>query len=701
MEENEGPGHGRPMNKLLEHLKGHIAILAVFAAVVASLIALNVSFRRALQMEMAEQFNKQQLLLSNGAASDIQEYVRRMEREMENIAGLVSTLGARDRAHFAKLARGLFSDAGSVNKVVRLLDREGRVLYQSGTLTGEAAGNKDIPGMSKRLCPAGTVVAQDTKRLHLITPVCDSDGVSGAVEVYVDIQSIATQFLIPIKSGARGYAWMMDDKGDLLHHPTRPDMVGRNLYRTNSSCFGCHKSFDIERRIIEGKGDFYGRYVAPSGEDKVLAFSTASIGDMKWIVAVSAPYSEVTMPIRRAMRLYSWVVVCLFLITGTVSVVSMLFYRKKMKAEELERNREQLEKQARDLESEVSSRTAELSDEKEKLNTIVEAMGSGILLIDTGGTIQWTNRMMKQIAGKDITGMLCRDIYQDCTIMGSWLTEGVQTEMLTNLFGKKDVYFQVTTAPVKGEKGALHGYIRLMQDVTATKKMQEQMMHSEKLASLARLTSGIACEMANPPTSVFSFVQMLKEMEQDEFKKESLETTYFHMKRIADVLKQVSSFSMTPPEEFKACKVNSLIESSLSLIQYDSGAKDITIVRDLRPDIPEIVTDGNLLSQVIVNIVLNAIDAMPRGGTLMVRSRLEKKDIVIDFEDTGVGIPGENLGRIFDPFYTTKEKGTGLGLAVSQDIIKRLNASLKVESKVGRGSRFEITFPRDEEPFRR
>jgi signal transduction histidine kinase len=219
------------------------------------------------------------------------------------------------------------------------------------------------------------------------------------------------------------------------------------------------------------------------------------------------------------------------------------------------------------------------------------------------------------------------------------------------------------------------------------------MMHSEKLASLERLTSGITSEIGNPLTSVFSFIDVLMDMEDDEFKKETLETIFFHMNRISDILKQLSSFSKTPPMELKPCKVNSLIEESLALIQYDQRVQDITVVRDLWPDMPAITMDGNQLSQVIVNIVLNAADAMPNGGILTIRSRVENNSIVIDFEDTGVGIDKENLRRIFDPFYTTKEHGTGLGLAVSYSIIKKLNGSLTVESDLNKGSRFMITLP--------
>lgn len=248
---------------------------------------------------------------------------------------------------------------------------------------------------------------------------------------------------------------------------------------------------------------------------------------------------------------------------------------------------------------------------------------------------------------------------------------------------------------MRGVDDGAHSYIRLVHDVTEMKRMEEQMMYSEKLALLGRLTSGIAHDIGNPLTSVFSFVQMLRDKEQDEFKKESLETIHLYMNRIADILKQLSGFSMMPQVELKPYKVNSLIEHSLSLIQYDSRVNDITIVRDLFPGMPEITTDGNQLSQVIVNIVLNAADAMPDGGTLTIRSRVKDKNIIIAFEDTGVGIPRENLFRIFEPFYTTKEKGTGLGLAVSQSIIEKLNGSLTVESELNRGSIFVISFPID------
>jgi two-component system sensor histidine kinase AtoS len=225
------------------------------------------------------------------------------------------------------------------------------------------------------------------------------------------------------------------------------------------------------------------------------------------------------------------------------------------------------------------------------------------------------------------------------------------------------------------------------------KRSEEQLIHSEKLSALERLTSGIAQDIGNPLTSVFSLVQLLRKVEHDELKKETIETIYSHMNRIADILKQLSSFSKMPPPELKLARVNNLIEDSLALMHYDKRVQDITIMKDLSPAIPEITTDSNQLRQVFVNVILNAVDAMPHGGTLTIRSRRQNNSVVIDFEDTGPGIAPEALSRIFDPLYTTEEKGAGLGLAVSYRIIRKLNGSMTAESEPDKGCRFVITLP--------
>ncbi|MGE5894315.1 MAG: ATP-binding protein [bacterium] len=675
-------------------MKGYIGIIGGLVAVVLSLITLSHFFQRTLQMEMAEQFNKQQLLLANAEASNIQDYLSSIRDEVLHIAQAISMLQISKETDFSWVTDVLFKGNDSIGKRIEIRDGQGKTLFTRGSPASEARNVRTLIDRAKQLCPGDVLISQDTMKLSILAPVCRADSLLGTVSITLAIQDISKAFLSPIKSGSRGYAWMMDEKGNLLYHPTQPDMVGRNLYKTDSSCFACHKTFDAEKKIIEGKGDYYGRYVAPTGEDKILAFSTSLVGDSRWIIAVSAPYSEVTMSVRRSMKFYTWIIIVIFMTASGFSAVLIVLYRKKEKSEEREKHEEDLRRYAAELEDKVLLRTQELSTEKEKLDTIVTAIGSGIILHDMKGAVQWMNQTMNDIAGSDIIGMTWDEICAGCTVIASYKEREMQTEILLNLFRRNDRYFQVTTAPVRsGGSDSVRATIRLVQDVTAMKKMEDQMVHSEKLASLERLTAGIASEIGNPLTSVFSFIQVLMDMEEDEFKKETLETIFFHMNRISDILQQLSGFSKMLPLELKPYKINSIIEDILSLIQYDKRVQDITIMRELSPDIPVIITDRAQLSQVIVNIILNAADAMPNGGTLTIRSRVKDNNLVISFEDTGVGIDSEHLKRIFDPFYSTKEKGTGLGLAVSHSIITKLNGSLTAESELSKGSRFVITLP--------
>ena len=550
-------------------MKSHKMIIGTLAVIILSLITLSIFFERTLQREMAEQFNKQQLLLANAQASNIQDYLGRMKEEMLHIAQSVSLLNIRKDADLKFITEGVVKDSSIIKKQVAFLDRRGEILFSRGNAHAEGPDAKKIIERAKGLCPGDVLIQQDTKMLTMVAPVCRLDSFTGAVMITMYIQDIAKTFLGSSKSEAQEHAWVMDEKGSLLYHPAQPDMIGKNLHKTDASCFQCHKSFEVEKKIIEGRGDYcsgdyYGRYISPTGEDKILAYSSAMAGDTRWIVAVSAPYSEVTQSLRRSMKFYTWIIILIAMTTSGVFAWLIVSNQKRQQAEEREKHEKELE-----------------------------------------------------------------------------------------------------------------------------------MMHSEKLASLERLTSGIASEIGNPLTSVSSFVQILTGMEEDEFKRETLETTSFHVNRISDILKQLSGFSKMTPSELKPCKTNSVIEDSLSLIQYDKRVQGVTVVRDFQP-VPAITTDRNQLSQVMVNIILNAVDAMPNGGTLTIRSRAKDDSVVIEFEDTGVGIAEEELGRVFDPFYTTKEQGTGLGLAVSHSIIQKLKGRLTVESEFSKGSRFVITLPQGE-----
>jgi signal transduction histidine kinase len=237
---------------------------------------------------------------------------------------------------------------------------------------------------------------------------------------------------------------------------------------------------------------------------------------------------------------------------------------------------------------------------------------------------------------------------------------------------------------------------------TATaKKLEQQVLHSEKLAALGRLAAGVAHEIGNPLTSISTFAQLLREMATDEFTQSSLDIINNHIQRITEIVRRMSTFSRADSLNIKFVQLNDVVNSTLDLMRFDKRMKStIEIGVSLDPGLPKTMIDEGQMSQVFINIILNALDAMPDGGKLTITTRHEKvyqgrDDILIGFADTGVGISKDSLEKIFDPFYTTKEvgKGTGLGLSVSYNIVRRFKGDIKVESELGKGTVFTIILP--------
>ncbi|MGO9612241.1 MAG: ATP-binding protein [Dissulfurispiraceae bacterium] len=676
-------------------MKGYFVIVGSLIVIVSVLITLNIFFQQSLQVEMAEQFNKQQLILSKSIAESISAYVSSMRVEVLAISQVMTRIDMKSGKDFNWLTTGVVRNKGLIKTHIGILDNRSNMVFSDQSENQSTIVVSEIFQKGTAI-QAGKVETVTTPSVvYVLSPIYEGNRLKNIVFLSLSINEVANYFIGEVSSGSTGHASILDKKGNLLyHHPPQTVMAGGNIYNAQSHCFRCHTSFTLEKRIVEGQEGAHGRYIAPYGDDKIIAYSVADPGVLSWIIAISAQYTEVTHTTKESMKLYSYLIISILSTTIVVSALLILFNKKRIQAAEIEKRQEEMEKYAVELEEKVNVRTAELVSEKEKLNTIVSAIGCGILLFDEQGTIQWANQMFKDIAGTDVIGRHFEDLCQEWHISGAHsTTNNVETTLMTNLFGQKGKYYQVITAPVEGVDGQVHGYIRLIQDVTEIKKMEEQMTNSEKLASIGRLAAGIAHEIGNPLTSIFSFVQILREVEEDDFKKDSLQTIYFHINRISEILKQMSGFTKMPIGEPKTCQINDIIETSINLIQYDKKAKDISIVKEFSPFLPELLIDCNQLSQIFVNLILNAFDAMPAGGTLSVKSFVREGDIVIQFEDTGSGIPKENLIKIFDPFYTTKEKGTGLGLAVSYSIVKKMNGSLTVESEPSKGSIFTITIP--------
>jgi two-component system NtrC family sensor kinase len=228
------------------------------------------------------------------------------------------------------------------------------------------------------------------------------------------------------------------------------------------------------------------------------------------------------------------------------------------------------------------------------------------------------------------------------------------------------------------------------------REMQDHLVQSEKLAFLGKIAAGVAHEINNPLTSILINTHLMLEQE-DRIApfRENLTLMAEETARCALIVRRLLEFARQTPPRMERAGINELIERAGQLLEVQAGVRNIKIAMDLAPGLPAIELDRSQIQQVFWNLTINALEAMPDGGTLTLVSRpgAAPGTVEVEIADTGVGIPRENLTRLFDPFFTTKSSGTGLGLAVTHGIIERHGGTIEVKSEVGRGSAFTLKFP--------
>ena len=230
----------------------------------------------------------------------------------------------------------------------------------------------------------------------------------------------------------------------------------------------------------------------------------------------------------------------------------------------------------------------------------------------------------------------------------------------------------------------------------ALRQTQEQLLQSEKLAAMGRLTSQIAHELNNPLYGIMNTLELLKtEISPESRRRKVLEMALSETVRLSELLRKMLSFSKPDQEEKQPVDVNTVLDEILLLHEKQLRENDIKIKTNFAQSLPKIRASKNQLRQVFLNLVSNARDAMPKGGTLSVETSSADENIEIKIADTGVGIKDEHINKIFDSFFTTKDSimGVGLGLSVCYGFIKDHGGDVEVRSQVGTGTTFEITFP--------
>ena len=308
---------------------------------------------------------------------------------------------------------------------------------------------------------------------------------------------------------------------------------------------------------------------------------------------------------------------------------------------------------------------------------------------------------------KDVIGRYCYEIthHQDGPCSGEHhpcpLIQTMETEKpskTTHIHLDKDgkeIYYSISTYPLL-ENGDIIGAIEISRDITNDINVQKAMMQQEKLASVGRLSAGVAHEINNPLTTILTTAMLIQEdLDPQDPNYPELETITRETLRCRKIVTSLLDFARQSTPSRKPCDINEIVNESVVLTNKQAAFKDLALLYEPSADIPTVELDKGQIQQSIINLIINAVEATDAGGTITVSTafRPQQKRIEIVVSDTGEGISENDLVRIFDPFYTTKETGNGLGLAITHGIIEQHNGTISVESKLGRGSTFTIKLP--------
>jgi len=348
-----------------------------------------------------------------------------------------------------------------------------------------------------------------------------------------------------------------------------------------------------------------------------------------------------------------------------------------------------------------------LNEMKDYTAKLLETMDNAVISVDNKGNIKTFNRKSEEIFGKKREEVLNKDCQEvlnlninEKSLFKKCLLEkkNIAREIILDEKGLKKKILDINTSFLTDESGEINGVVAVIRDVTEIKDLNEEVARHKRLAALGKLSAGIAHEIRNPLSSIRGLAQFVyNSFSKADERKEDLNTIIQEVDRLNKLVVQVLDFAKLKKPNLTRFSLNNLIRKITELFKLEIKDKQIKFSLELTPDVSQIQADEDQIRQSLMNVIINAIQAIPKKGEIKIKTEkaLLKGEpaIKLIIEDSGIGIPEKDFTQIFDPFFSTKEKGSGLGLSIAYKLIEAHRGEIKVESKEGEGTKFVIFLP--------
>jgi PAS domain S-box-containing protein len=352
----------------------------------------------------------------------------------------------------------------------------------------------------------------------------------------------------------------------------------------------------------------------------------------------------------------------------------------------------------------LEQRLDEILELKAYNDIVLASMTNGLITLDLNSRIVSANGAAQSILGlegRQWQGISFSDLWPEDNSFVRLLRKCLQSqtpcrnqEISLNSGEEKQSTLMVNTSFLEDGRGEKMGVVVVINDITEVKALEARMRQSDRLAALGTLSAGLAHEIRNPLSAIKTFVQLLpRKISNPTFFDKFQTTVPRELNRINDLIESLLELARPPKLEFKMISLSDCLSQVEDLYRDKLEATEINLEISLEESLPELWADREHLVRALSNILVNALEAMPEGGNLTVTAKELAGGVVLQFIDTGIGMDEATKDRIFNPFFTTKDTGTGLGLAMTHKIIQEHGGHIEVDSVVGKGTTFTFTFP--------
>jgi PAS domain S-box-containing protein len=352
-----------------------------------------------------------------------------------------------------------------------------------------------------------------------------------------------------------------------------------------------------------------------------------------------------------------------------------------------------------------------LEEVKGLARNILQSIPTGVLTVNPSGVITAANPTAETVLKRSATDLLGNS-YESVFAEGETIRAVLEGALRHQHVSQKDLTYEsqdqtlhtirVSTADLTGDDAEPAGIILQAQDVTDWLTLEQRVRIADKLTALHTLSAGVAHELRNPLSAMDLNLHLLEEELMDRTSLPEQGARYLHIlntecRRLSAILDNFMKFARPGSVGLHEVNVSALIGHIMALMQFEAGERKIRLARVVEEPLPSVLGDETAISQVLVNVVVNAFHAMPNGGLCRIAAETRQANgtrwLTLSVKDTGIGLKKEELARVFEPFYTTKSSGTGLGLAIAYRIMEDHGGTIQVSSTPGVGTAVVLSFP--------